>query len=360
MPKVFVVAAGGLSGPGGIGRLVSATAHHWRAADLQPPLRVIDPYGRRLSPLTPLHLARALWQIAWNARRGRIALLHVHMALRGSAVRKGIIIRLAAWLGVPIILHTQGSRLDEIHPRLPARVRRALHRTFDLANRIIVPGKYWRGVLVDRVGVDAAVVRVISNAVAGPPQLAPRPDLPPCRLLFLGNLTALKGLPDLLQALAHPDLAPLAWRVQVAGPGDVGACTRRAAALGIADRVEFLGWVAEAGVIELLARADIFVLPSRNEGLSLAVLEAMAHGCAVVTTPVGATRDAVTDGESGLLVPVGDPQQLAMALQRLIADPALRARLRSNARQAWSDHFDIAAHCRQLVALYGEVTSDQP
>jgi glycosyltransferase involved in cell wall biosynthesis len=174
-------------------------------------------------------------------------------------------------------------------------------------------------------------------------------------LLFLGKLTARKGLPELLEALAHDDVAPLPWRLRVAGDGDPRDFVERAAALGIAERVSFVGWVAEERVHDLLRETDVFVLPSHNEGLSVAMLEAMAHGCAVVATPVGATLDAVTDGESALVVPAGDPQRLAAALRRVIDDPALRATLQAGARQRWCDSFQITAHCRQLAVLYGEL-----
>ena len=102
----------------------------------------------------------------------------------------------------------------------------------------------------------------------------------------------------------------------------------------------------------------MFVLPSHNEGLSIALLEAMAHGCAVVTTPAGATLDAVSDGRSALVVPIGDARRLAAALRRMIVDPALRAALQAEARQRWCDDFEIGGHCRRLVELYGELRPD--
>jgi glycosyltransferase involved in cell wall biosynthesis len=248
-----------------------------------------------------------------------------------------------------------GSRLDEFHARLPQWGRRMLRRTLERADRIIAPGSHWRGVLVDTVGIDASLVRVIANAAAGPAHVAPRPARPICELVFLGNLSPRKGLPELLRALAQPDVAALAWRLCVAGDGDAGPYVAQATALGIADRVDFVGWVAEARVRELLTAADVFVLPSHHEGLSIGMLEAMAHGCAIVATPVGATLDAVRDGESALLVPPGDAPRLAAALQRVIADPQLRAALQAGARQRWSDGFDIAGHCRQVAALYREL-----
>jgi glycosyltransferase involved in cell wall biosynthesis len=85
------------------------------------------------------------------------------------------------------------------------------------------------------------------------------------------------------------------------------------------------------------------------------MLEAMAHGCAIVATPVGGNPDAVRDGDSALLVPPGDVTRLAVALQRVIGEPELRAALQTRARQRWLEGFDIASHCRRLATLYREL-----
>lgn len=353
VPEVYVVAPGANGGYGGIARLVNATLDHWRSADMQPALRLVDPYGngRARGP----RFARAVAQIAGAARRRHIALLHIHVAARGSAARKAIITRLAARFDIPVLLHVHGSRLDEFHDRLPALGRRWLRRLFESADSVVAPGIYWRDVLVEQIGVDPAHVRVIGNAAAGPASLRPRPPRRGCELVFLGNLSSRKGMPELLQALAMPRVAACDWHLQVAGLGDPAPFAAQAAALGIAQRVDFLGWVAEAGVRELLATADVFVLPSHTEGLSIAMLEAMAHACAIVATPVGATLDAVADGESALLVPHGDATALAAALQRLMTDRPLRRALQTSARQRWRAQFDIAHHCRQIAEVYREI-----
>ena len=354
VPAVCVVAPGGADGPGGIGRLVAHTVRHWQRAGMRPALRVVDPYGSASPLVMLLHLARALGRITWEARRGRIALLHVHMAARGSALRKGIVVWLGKRLGLPVLLHLHGSRMDEFLERLPLASERFVRRVLLGADRVIVVGEHWRRFVTERLAIDPAKIRVVANAAEGPGAM-PSKGGNPCRLLFLGTLSARKGLPELLEALAAPRCAALPWRLAVAGGGDAGPWTRRAAATGLAERIEFLGWVPEARARELLAAADVFVLPSHNEGLSIAMLEAMAYGCAIVTTPVGANLDAVRDGISALVVPSGDPARLAAALERVLGDAALRAELQAAARQRFCEAFDIALHCARLAALYGEV-----
>jgi glycosyltransferase involved in cell wall biosynthesis len=354
VPAVCVVAPGGADGPGGIGRLVAYTVRRWRRAGMRPALRVVDPYGSGALPDMLLHLARALVRIAWEARRGSIAMLHVHMAARGSAVRKGMIVFLGKRLGLPVLLHLHGSRMDEFLERMPLASERLVRRVLLGADRVVVVGEHWRRFVTERLAIDPAKLRVVANAAEGP-ERPPAKDGGPPRLLFLGTLSARKGLPELLQALAGPRCVALAWRLAVAGEGDADAYGRRARELGIAERIDFLGSVPEARARELLAAADVFVLPSHNEGLSIALLEAMANGCAIVTTPVGANLDAVSDGVSALVVPSGDPERLAAALARVVGDAALRAELQAAARRRFCEAFDIGLHCERLAALYREM-----
>ena len=133
----------------------------------------------------------------------------------------------------------------------------------------------------------------------------------PPHLVFLGHLSARKGVPELLEALASPALAALPWRATLAGGGPVDEFRARAAALGLADRVAFPGWIDQPAASALCAAADILVLPSHAEGLAMSVLEGLAHGLAVVATPVGAHAEVIEPEQSGLLVPPGDVAALA-------------------------------------------------
>ena len=104
--------------------------------------------------------------------------------------------------------------------------------------------------------------------------------------------------------LAIPDV-----RVTLAGPGELPEAARRA--VDERSEVSWSGWLDGDAKADAFARADVFVLPSRSEGMPNAMLEAMANGRAVVATRVGGVPDVVTDGEDGLLVPSDDPERLA-------------------------------------------------
>jgi hypothetical protein len=163
----------------------------------------------------------------------------------------------------------------------------------------------------------------------------------------LGRLDPQKGFDVLIDALA---LLPGVSAV-VSGDGpEREALMRRAHDRAVADRFAILGWKDETG--PLLRSLDVFVLPSRYEGLPLALLDAMATGTAVVASDVGAVSEAVVSGETGLLVPPDDPKALAAGIRQLLDDERLRQRLGAAARAAWQAEFTAERMQQRYVNLF--------
>lgn len=333
--------------------LVAAYAH----LKSPPNCRVIDAYGPGPFWKMPFYFLWAFLQIAWACTTGQVDVVHLHMSFKGSAVRKLILLHLARLFGVATVLHLHGSEFEVFCNSLPPLFRRALVSSLAAASRVVVIGEFWRRFLVEQLGVPAEKVVIIRNGVPLPPRPTPRPQTNHCRIVVLGRLGVRKGTPEFLQALSDPRLAHFSWDAIVAGDGEVELYRAHAKTLGIANRVTMPGWVGEPQVKEYLASADLFVLPSHNEGLPVAILEAMASGVAVITTPVGAIADLVVDQATGLLVPPGAVTQLANALVSLVGNPSLRAQMGAAGRQRMEDErqFSIEGAAEVLGELYREV-----
>jgi len=188
-----------------------------------------------------------------------------------------------------------------------------------------------RGVRAERVAVVPASVDEARFGVQ-------RPTTPRYDLVTASQLIPRKRLEDLLEATALLRKDRPGLRVAIAGRGALEAELRaRARALGVEANVEFLGFVAD--VERLYADARVFVLPSRSEGLSIAMCEAMAVGIPVVSTDVGEARDVVVPGETGELVEVGDVAALARHASELLDHDARRAEMGRAASAA------VRAHC---------------
>jgi len=175
-------------------------------------------------------------------------------------------------------------------------------------------------------------------------------------LLALTSLVRRKGLDVLLDALARTRKRDLVLWIAGDGPerASLGAQAER---LGLSERVRFLG--QRDDVPDLLAACDIFVLPSRREGLGVSVLEAMAACRPVVASRVGGLGEAVVDGRTGILVPPEDPESLALALDRLAADPELRLRLGAAGPARVSEGFLASQMVTAYDKLYRSVLEER-
>lgn len=206
-------------------------------------------------------------------------------------------------------------------------------------------------------GVPVSRVTVIPNGVSEE-HLAPVGDAARDGLVAVSRLSAEKGVDLLLHAVARLLPEQPGLKVAVAGTGPADRPLRELSdRLGLSANVQFLG--VRDDVSRLLRRAAIFVSPSREEAGPLAVLEAMASGAAVVATRVGGTPEVVADGVSGILVET-DSTAIAVGLRRLLADPALRARLGRAARELVRERYTMDQQIDAVEGLYERLMSQQP
>lgn len=278
------------------------------------------------------------------------ALVHVHTASRASFVRKSVLLACARLLGYRTVLHLHGGAFEQYATREAGFwLRRWIRHSFERADTVLVLSDSWAQ-FVQRFA-PAAQVMVLPNAVLVPalPDIATRI---PMRMLFLGRIETAKGVDELLAALQNLVASFPAARLVLAGDGDRAALLTRATALGIAQHLELPGWLSREQVNQELARATIFVLPSYQEGLPMALLEAMAYGCAVVATAVGGIPQLVQQDVNGLLVEPRNGTELTLALRGLLADAGKCERLGQQARAAIVAGYSSASMMAKLGALY--------
>jgi glycosyltransferase involved in cell wall biosynthesis len=200
-------------------------------------------------------------------------------------------------------------------------------------------------------GLPNGSVTVIHNGVPAGATEPPEPLAQGQVIGSAGRLDRQKGFDVLVDALALLD----GITAVVAGEGaERAALEQRAREAGVADRFLLPGSTED--VPQLLRALDVFVLPSRFEGLPLVLLEAMEAGVAIVAADVGGVAEAVVDGETALLVPPDDPDALAAAIRTLLENPELRGRLGRSAHERWQDEFDVPV----MVAAYERVYRGVP
>ena len=284
---------------------------------------------------------------------GQVALAHVHMSSRASFWRKLTFSAPTIWLGAPLILHLHSGGFTDFYEHECGPVGRLCVRwLFKRAARVVAlsdaRAQWIRTVLMRQD------VHVIYNPVAVPEAVAEADRRQAGLGLFLGQMARKKGIFDLLEAVAQLRHQGVSARLALAGDGEVAEVGQAIARLGLQGDVQMLGWIGSAQKDKLLREASFLALPSHHEAMPMSVLEAMAMGLPVVSTPVGGIPEAVTDGVEGFLVQPGDVAALADRIGRLIQDPALAARMGRLARQKVERVFAASVLVPQVDALYDE------
>ncbi len=181
----------------------------------------------------------------------------------------------------------------------------------------------------------------------------PRENVSP-RLFSVGRIVYQKGLDIAIQALAALKHLPWEWRIAGDGP-QMDALQALVQESGIAGRVHFLGWQSRHQLLEQYQWANLFLFPSRHEGMPNAVLEAMASGLPVVASRIAGNEELVVDGENGFLVPPEDVESLREVLQRMLATPALRTEMGASARRRVEAHYSWQHIAQQYVQFLEKV-----
>jgi glycosyltransferase involved in cell wall biosynthesis len=310
------------------GRFVADAVEHVRARGVQ--VDVVSPaafrhfglaYGHgimgniRARPWRLLLVPAFLWSFRRAAASRDCDLVHAHWLAAGAV---------AATLRKPFVVQVWGTDV-ELARRAPWLARWILRRA-----RLVIAAS--TSLADDARSLGARDVRVVPSGVELPPVVG-QPDEPP-HVLYVGRLSAEKGVLELVEAAQGLPL-------RVVGDGPLRGRV-----------VDAVGFVPPSELGQWYERAAVVVAPSRREGYGVVVREAMAWGRPVVASAVGGLLDAIDDEVTGLLVSPRDVVALRAALERLLSDPALRARLGAAAREKAQKDFSFDASTDALMEAY--------
>ncbi len=356
-------------GPGGAERLLVAAAHahdrerftiecafvlpwkdHLTAALEAAGVRTRCVSERRTDRRWPLRLARLVRSGEWDV-------VHVHSPLPGAVAR--LAARTMPSFDRPRVVSTEHNRW-ETH-RLPTRLLNRWTSRWDAVDyavtdevRLSMRGAAGRRVTTLRHGIEvagAAALRAERAAVRAELGLSPDELV----VVTAANFRPQKDYPGLLRAARLLADREVPVRIVAIGQGpQEGDIRALSAELGLEGRVILTGFRDDA--VRVMAACDVFTLASQWEGLPVALMEALAVGLPVVATAVGGVAEQMRDEVDALLVPPNDPEALAAAIERVVADPVLRARLAA-AAAARAPEFDIARTVAALEDTYARLAS---
>jgi glycosyltransferase involved in cell wall biosynthesis len=316
-------------------------------------LRRLESRGGGHIALSPFYLAVAVARIFREALRGRLAIVHLNLAERGSVYRKGVLLAAAKLCGARALLHLHAAQIVQSHGSMSVAGRWFLRWIFRSADHCVVLGEYWQRWVIETFGVRPGRVSIVYNGV-------PASDFTPrvsrsdhsFQLLFVGNLLERKGVKELLRAFATREVQTRDIRLVMAGGGPVESYRAMAAALGISDRVTFTGWVSQEEARAIIVGSDALCLPAYDEALPLVILEALASRTPVICTPVGSIPEVLEDRKTALFVAPGDEAAIAGAIVALADRPELGVELSAAGSALYERLFTMEAFAQSVASIY--------
>ena len=250
----------------------------------------------------------------------RIQIVHIHGAANASFERCKLFVSLAKKCGKKVILHEHAADFVEYYEA--AADKQAITDTFRKCDSLIVLSQSWKEYFAS-IGMDTTKIHVLNNIVS-PPELLPEKHIADGKLhlMYMGEISKRKGGFDLLQAISdNKEYFKDKLVLRIGGnevDGDIKTFIKEH---GLEAFVSYEGWIAGKKKTDCLNWEDVYILPSYNEGLPIAILEAMAYSHPVISTPVGGIPEVIETGKNGILVQPGDTKAIADAIKYYIENP---------------------------------------
>ena len=296
---------------------------------------------------------RAVWRASRSAD-----VVHVHSALAPgpTLLRAGALALAGRLRGAGVVVHAHGGLVERW---LTGRARRLLARAALWPAHVVVAVSEGSRTALGHALPGGRVTLIPNGVEVSRFQPADEAHDPP-RILYAGVISARKGLLDLITASALLSDRGVRHEVALVGgeppEGPQAESVVRARAGANRGAIRLLESQPFESMPSIYRSADVFCLPSHWEAMPLSLLEAMATGLPIVATPVGDVPRLVEEGETGFLVPVGQPERLADALQSLLDDVTLRRRMGQAARRRVADRFSVEGTLAQIESLYAELS----
>lgn len=285
---------------------------------------------------------------------GKYDLFHIHMAAKGSFYRKRLYLRAAKARGKKVIVHIHGSEIMKFYRSLNAKKQKEFCDTLQAADLVLVLSDWWKAEFERECGLKNCAV--LNNGIHTDTYAAACSDVAAHRNEFvvLGRLGERKGTYDLIEAVRRAAKQNPSLRILLAGDGEIERVRALVKEYGLEEQIEVVGWAGPEKKLELLRRSAALLLPSYNEGLPMAILEAMASGRAIVSTTVGAIPEVIGE-ENGILIAPGDTKALSEAILTLSGDPERLKRMsEANLLKVRRDYSIEGIH-KKLLAYYRSV-----
>jgi glycosyltransferase involved in cell wall biosynthesis len=289
-----------------------------------------------------------LFKLSFNKK---IKIVHIHTAADRSFKRKSIFVFLAKYFNKKIILHIHGSRFKDFYNESENKFK--IIDNLQKADKIVVLSHSWKEWFIS-IGLNSEKIIILNNIVDYP-KTQKKDYENKIKLLFLGEIGKRKGVFDIIEVLDHnSDLYKNEIIFKIGGNKETEKLIQKIDEYQLSDFVKFEGWVSGDKKINLLNWADIFILPSFNEGLPIAILEAMSYGKAIISSPVGGIAEIVQAGKNGILVEPGNQKEISEAINFFINNKSIIGAFGDHSKEIIEPFYPKSV-LSSLLALYNNL-----
>jgi len=255
-----------------------------------------------------------------------VRIVHLHTAADGSFWRKVQITKLAKFFGKEVVLHVHASRFKDYYNEASEKKKNWIKKELERVDTLIVLSESWRK-WFESIGVDAKKIEVLHNITSYPiDMLQAKKQDGKVHFLFMGEIGERKGIFDIIRSLAkYKENLNGKIELRIGGNKMEEELKKNITDNNLQDMVIFEGWVGGQKKLELLNWADVFILPSFNEGLPISILEAMSYSHPVISTPVGGIPEVVETEVNGVIVTPGNDEEIFAAIKKYVDNPSLIA-----------------------------------
>ena len=252
----------------------------------------------------------------------RVQILHSHTAAGNDFRRTASFVNLAKMFGKKVIIHSHASMFKDYYGNSTPKRQSEIIATLNKADRLVVLSESWKEWFAN-IGVDKDKIIILHNITDYPDKIQVEKDFRKLKLLFLGEIGQRKGVYDLLKAVAdHREEFKNRIEIKIGGNKQEEKLKKTISDNQLTDFVFFEGFVSGQKKKDLLNWADVYILPSYNEGLPISILEAMSYGMPIISTPVGGIPEVV-NAENGVLVKPGNIDDIYNAISKYIGEKDL-------------------------------------
>lgn len=262
----------------------------------------------------------SFWRLALRMKFDEnVKILHLHTAADGSFWRKSMLVKLGHRLGKKVVLHVHASRFKDFYNEASQKNKQRILQTLNSVDVLIALSHSWKEWFAS-LGIPEEKIVILHNITSYPTKIeSAQIKDGKVHFLFMGEIGQRKGVFDILRALTkHRDELVGKVELRIGGNRHEEELKKVITDGKLQDIVQFEGWVGGEKKLQLLNWADVFILPSFNEGLPISILEAMSYGHPIISTPVGGIPEVVENGKNGILVQPGNVTEIYSAMSRYV------------------------------------------